>query len=69
MNAICCVVLYVGSDVTLVAWGTQLHILREVVKMAQEQLQLSCELIDLQTILPWDVDTVAKVTCGFYAKY
>jgi len=53
-------VLIEGSDVTLVSWGTQLHILREVVKMAQEQLQLSCELIDLQTILPWDVDTIAK---------
>jgi 2-oxoisovalerate dehydrogenase E1 component beta subunit len=50
-----------GSDVTLVAWGTQVHVLRDVVTMAQEQLQLSCELIDLRTILPWDVETVAQV--------
>ena len=46
---------------TLVAWGTQVQVLREVMTMAQEQLQLSCELIDLRTILPWDVETVAKV--------
>jgi len=61
-------VLHVGSDVTLVSWGTQLHVLREVVTMAQEQLQLSCELIDLRTILPWDVDTVAKVISSLYYK-
>jgi 2-oxoisovalerate dehydrogenase E1 component beta subunit len=28
--------------------------------MAQEKLQVSCELIDLRTILPWDVDTIAQ---------
>ncbi|KAG8010297.1 2-oxoisovalerate dehydrogenase subunit beta, partial [Nibea albiflora] len=70
-----------GSDVTLVAWGTQpfiffifcttrfksissfsaqVHVMREVANMAQEKLGVSCELIDLQTILPWDVETVCK---------
>lgn len=49
-----------GSDVTLVGWGTQVHVLREVATMAQEKLQVSCELIDLRTILPWDVDTIAQ---------
>lgn len=29
--------------------------------MAQEKLGVSCELIDLQTILPWDIETVCKV--------
>nr|XP_002741809.2 PREDICTED: 2-oxoisovalerate dehydrogenase subunit beta, mitochondrial-like [Saccoglossus kowalevskii] len=53
-------VLVEGNDVTLVAWGTQVHVLREVVNLAQEKLGVSCELIDLQTILPWDIDTVAK---------
>lgn len=47
-----------GDDVTLLAWGTQLHVLREVCRMAQEQLNISCELIDLQTLLPWDKETV-----------
>lgn len=36
--------------------------MREVATMAQEKLGVSCELIDLQTILPWDVETVCKVT-------
>lgn len=36
--------------------------MREVANMAQEKLGLSCELIDLQTILPWDTETVCKVT-------
>uniref|UniRef100_A0AC11ELI3 Branched chain keto acid dehydrogenase E1 subunit beta n=1 Tax=Ovis aries TaxID=9940 RepID=A0AC11ELI3_SHEEP len=49
-----------GSDVTLVAWGTQVHVIREVAAMAQEKLGVSCEVIDLRTILPWDVDTVCK---------
>ncbi|XP_064453870.1 2-oxoisovalerate dehydrogenase subunit beta, mitochondrial isoform X3 [Mirounga angustirostris] len=49
-----------GSDVTLVAWGTQVHVIREVASMAQEKLGVSCEVIDLRTILPWDMDTVCK---------
>lgn len=36
--------------------------MREVANMAQEKLGVSCEVIDLQTILPWDIDTVCKVT-------
>ncbi|XP_078398582.1 2-oxoisovalerate dehydrogenase subunit beta, mitochondrial isoform X2 [Cetorhinus maximus] len=53
-------VLQEGNDVTLVAWGTQVHILREVASMAQEKLGVSCEVIDLKTILPWDVETICK---------
>uniref|UniRef100_V9KTA9 2-oxoisovalerate dehydrogenase subunit beta, mitochondrial n=1 Tax=Callorhinchus milii TaxID=7868 RepID=V9KTA9_CALMI len=53
-------VLQEGSDVTLVAWGTQVHVMREVATMAQEKLGVSCEVIDLKTILPWDIETVCK---------
>ncbi|KAM8779052.1 2-oxoisovalerate dehydrogenase subunit beta, mitochondrial isoform 4-T4 [Rhynchonycteris naso] len=53
-------VIQEGSDVTMVAWGTQVHVIREVASMAQEKLGVSCEIIDLRTILPWDVDTVCK---------
>lgn len=51
----------IGSDVTLVGWGTQIHVLRDVCKMAKDQLGVNCELIDLRTILPWDEETVIKV--------
>ncbi|CAH3145944.1 unnamed protein product [Porites lobata] len=53
-------ILEEGSDVTVVGWGTQVHVLRDVCKMAKDELGISCELIDLQTILPWDEETVIK---------
>nr|XP_014339617.1 PREDICTED: 2-oxoisovalerate dehydrogenase subunit beta, mitochondrial-like [Latimeria chalumnae] len=39
----------------------KVHVMKEVASMAQEKLGVSCELIDLRTILPWDIDTVCKV--------
>jgi len=47
-----------GDDVTLIGWGTQVHVLREVAQLAQEKLGVSCEVIDLVSILPWDEETV-----------
>ena len=29
--------------------------------MAKEQMDVSCELIDIRTILPWDVETIEQV--------
>lgn len=55
-------VLFPGSDVTMVAWGTQVHVLREVAQLAQEKFNVSCELIDLKTILPWDKDTICEAS-------
>ncbi|KAL3881819.1 hypothetical protein ACJMK2_028211 [Sinanodonta woodiana] len=53
-------VILEGKDVTLVGYGTQVHVLREVANMAQERLNVSCEVIDLRTILPYDFETIAK---------
>ncbi|CDJ37838.1 branched-chain alpha-keto acid dehydrogenase E1 component beta chain, putative [Eimeria tenella] len=51
-------VLKEGEHVTAVAWGTQVHrVLRAAELVAAEGV--SVEVIDLQTIAPWDVDTVA----------
>lgn len=33
----------------------------ETADLAEKELGVSCEVIDLQTIIPWDVETVAKV--------
>ena len=46
-----------GSDVTLVGWGGQMLVLQKAVAMAESQ-GISCELIDLRSLLPWDVDMV-----------
>ncbi|GBN74874.1 2-oxoisovalerate dehydrogenase subunit beta, mitochondrial [Araneus ventricosus] len=51
-------ILTEGDDVTVIGWGTQVHVLREVCQLAQDKLNISCELIDLVTILPWDKETV-----------
>ena len=46
---------------TIVGWGTQIHVLRDMCKLVKDELGVSCELIDLKTIIPWDEDTVIKV--------
>lgn len=53
-------VMIEGSDITLVGWGTQLQVLRDVVEMAQSKLGVSCELIDLRTVYPWDEETICN---------
>lgn len=52
----------------MVGWGTQIHVLREVCQLAKDQLNVSCELIDLVTILPWDKETIAQVNDTFFSK-
>jgi 2-oxoisovalerate dehydrogenase E1 component beta subunit len=48
-----------GSDVTLVGWGAQVHVLSKACDLAAKE-GISCELIDLRTIMPWDVDAIAN---------
>ena len=48
-----------GSDITLVAWGAQVEILQEAAQKALSH-GVSCEIIDLQSILPWDRETVCQ---------
>ena len=50
-----------GHPLPVFLFFFQVHVIREVATMAQEKLGVSCEVIDLRTILPWDVDTVCKV--------
>lgn len=46
-----------GSDVTVIAWGAMLQTTLEAVKDLTRKGH-SVEVIDLRTIMPWDVDTV-----------
>eukprot|EP00211_Chloroparvula_japonica_P005958 CAMPEP_0119121730 /NCGR_PEP_ID=MMETSP1310-20130426/2223_1 /TAXON_ID=464262 /ORGANISM="Genus nov. species nov., Strain RCC2339" /LENGTH=363 /DNA_ID=CAMNT_0007111307 /DNA_START=130 /DNA_END=1221 /DNA_ORIENTATION=- len=72
-----------GTDVTIVGYGAQMATLKEAARIASETYGISCELIDLRTILPWDKELVvqsvmktgrcivsheAPKTCGFAAE-
>ncbi|MFN3881177.1 MAG: alpha-ketoacid dehydrogenase subunit beta [Nitrincola lacisaponensis] len=47
-----------GSDITLVAWGAQMEAIEQAAQLAEKD-GISCELIDLRSLLPWDRDTLA----------
>lgn len=46
-----------GTDVTLVGWGTQVQRLVKTAEMAAAE-GISCEVIDLQSIAPWDEECI-----------
>ncbi|WP_435805250.1 alpha-ketoacid dehydrogenase subunit beta [Shewanella psychromarinicola] len=48
-----------GSDITVLAWGAQMDIVEKACERAEKE-GISCEIIDLRTIAPWDVETIAK---------
>ena len=48
-----------GSDCTVVGWGGQMRVLEKACDLAASQ-GISCDLIDLKTLLPWDVTLVAS---------
>ena len=49
-----------GMDVTVVAWGAQVGVAQRACDMARDMAGISCELIDLRTILPCDAETVVR---------
>ncbi|MCV6626862.1 MAG: alpha-ketoacid dehydrogenase subunit beta [Cellvibrionaceae bacterium] len=55
-------VLRSGSDITLLAWGAQMVEMQKAADKAAEE-GISCELIDLRSLLPWDIETVSKSVC------
>jgi len=75
-------IIRTGNDVTIVGWGAQLRTLQAASDLAAKE-GISCELIDLRTILPWDSECIiqsvkktgkliisheAPTTCGFGAE-
>jgi pyruvate/2-oxoglutarate/acetoin dehydrogenase E1 component len=48
-------VLHEGSDITIVSYGSTLRIIEEAM-LTLNQLGVSCELIDVQTLLPFDIN-------------
>jgi len=51
-------ILREGTDITLVAWGAQMQAIEKAADLAAEE-GISCEVIDLRCLLPWDRDTLA----------
>jgi 2-oxoisovalerate dehydrogenase E1 component beta subunit len=49
-----------GTDVTVVGWGGQIRVLERACDLAHQRLGAKCELIDLQSLLPWDADAVER---------
>ncbi|WP_144207891.1 alpha-ketoacid dehydrogenase subunit beta [Shewanella donghaensis] len=47
-----------GTDITLLGWGAQMEILEKAAVMAEKE-GISSEIIDLRTLSPWDIETVA----------
>jgi len=47
-----------GSDLTLVAWGNTVE--KSLEAIARIEHEISVELIDLRSIMPWDRDTIEK---------
>lgn len=46
-------------QITAVAWGTQVHRVLRAAQMVEKE-GINVEVIDLQTIIPWDIDTVVN---------
>jgi len=54
-------ILKSGTDITIVGWGTQIYVLENAIQLVEKNMPgASCELIDLRTILPWDIETVVN---------
>jgi 2-oxoisovalerate dehydrogenase E1 component beta subunit len=46
-----------GTDITLLGWGAQMVQVNRAAELAAAD-GISCEVIDLRTLLPWDRDTL-----------
>jgi len=55
-------VLQAGSDITLLAWGAQTEVTQKAAELAAGE-GISCEVIDLRTLLPWDLESVVASVC------
>lgn len=52
-----CFTVREGSDVTLISWGAMMHETQKAADIARE-LGISCEIIDVATIKPLDMQTI-----------
>jgi pyruvate/2-oxoglutarate/acetoin dehydrogenase E1 component/TPP-dependent pyruvate/acetoin dehydrogenase alpha subunit len=48
-------ILKTGNDITIVSYGSTLRIVQDAVSRLEEE-KISCEIIDVQTLLPFDIE-------------
>jgi 2-oxoisovalerate dehydrogenase E1 component beta subunit len=54
-------ILREGSDLTIVSYGSQVYTCENAILMAEQHFKgIKIEMIDLKTILPWDIETVVN---------
>ena len=53
-------VIRTGTDITLIGWGQQLRMIESAADLAQQTHGVSCEVIDVQTLVPCDYDTLIR---------
>jgi pyruvate/2-oxoglutarate/acetoin dehydrogenase E1 component len=49
-------ILQEGEDITIVSYGSTLRVIKEAIDLYLEPIGISCELIDIQTLLPFDTE-------------
>ncbi|MHA1975608.1 MAG: alpha-ketoacid dehydrogenase subunit beta [Candidatus Hodarchaeales archaeon] len=49
-----------GEDVTILAYGSMLHVALEAAELASKNHQIECEVIDLRTLVPLDIEVIEK---------
>ncbi|HBI21958.1 MAG TPA: alpha-ketoacid dehydrogenase subunit beta, partial [Legionella sp.] len=54
-----CFMLQEGDDVTLISWGASMHETLQAAKQLSDE-GLSCEVIDVATIKPLDIETILQ---------
>lgn len=47
-----------GGDVTLISWGSMVHVALEAAQKLYDEKKISAEVVDLRTLSPLDLDTV-----------
>lgn len=53
-----CFTLQEGEDITLISWGASMHETLQAAKQLQQEANISCEVIDVATIKPLDIETI-----------
>ena len=53
-----CEVVKQGTDLTIVTYGAQFHIIEEAVKEYEDKNDCNIEIVDLQTVYPIDFETI-----------